>query len=116
MSVLLKVSAGGVPVGSYVANFVGIEPTSNEFGEGLKWEFEVASGPHKGQKTSRMTTNIPSLKNAAGKILAGLVGHTLTPGEQIDPVAYKGKPYLIVVAATDKGSTRIESVSPPPVE
>jgi hypothetical protein len=115
MSIILKVSAGGVPAGSYLARFAAVETTSNEFGEGLKWVFEVTNGPSKGAKTSRITSQSPTLKNSCGKMLAGITGRTLAPEESVDIDAFLGKTYLVVVVLTDSGATRIDSVSPPPV-
>jgi len=116
MSMLLKVSAGGVPAGSYLAAFLGVEATNNEFGDGLRWQFEVAAGPSKGSKTSRTTSQSPTPKNACGKMLAGLSGKPLIPGEDHDVEAYVGKKFIIVVVNTDSGGTRVESVSPPPID
>jgi hypothetical protein len=115
MSLILKVSAGGVPAGSYLAKFTGVEPTNNDYGDGLRWQFEVLNGEHKGLGTSRTTGNRPTLKNSAGKMLAGLAGSTLTPGVEFEPGKFVGHTYLIVVANTESGSTRVESVSAPPV-
>jgi hypothetical protein len=116
MATVLTVSAGGVPPGSYLAVFTGGEPTSNEYGDGLRWQFEVLTGPFKGGKTSRTTTRIPTTKNSCGKMLSGLAGKPLAPGEDHDIESFIGKKYLIVVTTTDSGGTRVDSVSPPPVE
>jgi hypothetical protein len=100
----------------YLAKFLGVEASpSNEYGEGRRWPFEVVSGPQKGSKTSRVTGQSPSLKNGCGKIVTGLTGKPLTPGDDIDVDLFIGKIYLIVVANTEGGGTRIDSVSPPPV-
>ncbi len=115
MSIILKVSSGGVPAGSYLAKFIGMEPTNNEFGDGLRWQFEVANGPLKGAKTSRITSQSPTPKNACGKMLSGITGKTLTPGEDVNLDAHIGKTFLVVVINTESGGTRIDSVSPPPV-
>lgn len=115
MGLILKVSAGGVPAGSYLAKFTGVEPTNNDYGDGLRWQFDVLNGEHKGLATSRTTGNRPTLKNSAGKMLAGLAGGILTPGTEIDPSKYVDNTYLIVVANTESGSTRVDSVTAPPV-
>jgi hypothetical protein len=115
MSIVLKVSAGGVPAGSYLAKFVGVEATNNEYGDGLRWVFEVVNGPNKGAKTSRITSQAPTPKNACGKMLGGITGKTLTPGEDINLDSFIGKTYLVMVINTDGGGTRIDSVSAPPV-
>lgn len=115
MSIILKVSAGGVPAGSYLARFVGLETTTNDIGEGLRWIFEVTAGPHTGAKASRITSPSPTLKNACGKMLAGVTGRGLAPEESVNLDAFLGRIYLVVVVNTDSGATRIDSVSPPPV-
>lgn len=115
MTKILKVSPGGVPAGSYLALYEGVEETSNEYGNGLRWMFQVTGGPHKGSRTSRITSDNPTPKNACGRMLAGLAGKTLTPGEDINLEAFVGKTYLVVVSNTDGGGTRIDSVSLPPV-
>jgi hypothetical protein len=112
---VLKVSAGGVPAGSYLATFTGVEATSNEYGDGLRWQFEVINGPNKGAKTSRITSQTPTPKNACGKMLSGITGKTLTPGEDIDLDGFIGKTFLVMVVNTDSGGTRIDSLSAPPV-
>lgn len=49
-------------------------------------------------------------------MLAGLSGKPLIPGEDHDVEAYVGKKFIIVVVNTDSGGTRVESVSPPPID
>jgi hypothetical protein len=116
MDIRLMIPTGGVPAGSYMARFVGIEAWSDDYyGDAVRWQFEVLSDPHKGAKISRFTSANPTLTNSCGKILAGIIGKPLTPGEGIDANAYTGKNYLIAVVDTEFGGTRVDSVSPPPV-
>jgi hypothetical protein len=113
---LLTVGSGGVPVGNYVATFAGYEnqPENKEkgYGMGLRWKFAIADGPQAGQITSRITSPTPTTKNTCGKMLVGLLGRALRDGEQIDPDAFIGKKYMIVVAAGQNGGTRVEAVVP----
>jgi hypothetical protein len=113
---LLTVGSGGVPVGSYTAEFVGFEnqPENKEkgYGAGLRWKFVIESGPQAGQVASRITQPLPTTKNSCGKILAGLLGRALRDGEQVDPDAFVGKRYMIVVAAGQNGGTRVEAIVP----
>lgn len=111
----LTVSSGGVPAGSYLSKFVGVERITNDFGPGLVWQWEVVSGPHAGQKVTRITTVSPTPKNVCGKMLAGVIGKPLSAGEEIDLSACVGKNYLTVVAETDRGGSRVESVTSAPV-
>jgi len=112
----LTVSSGGVPAGSYLSKFVGVDDITNDYGPGLVWEFEVVTGPQAGHKATRITTVTPTQKNACGKILSGVVGKPLTAGEELDVSASVGKTFLVVVGETDRGSTRVESVTPAPGE
>jgi hypothetical protein len=49
MSTVLRVSSGGVPPGSYLAKFLGVEDTHNdEYGPGFRWIFEIITGPKRG--------------------------------------------------------------------
>ena len=117
MAFTLTVTSGeGVPAGSYLATFAGIEPVNNEFGDGLRWQFTVVAGPQKGCKASRTTQPKPSPKNGCGKVLTGLLGRQLNPGESLDVEQFVGQTYLIVVAQTESGSTRVESVTQPPTQ
>jgi hypothetical protein len=113
---VLTVGPGGVPVGNYTATFAGVEPAPENrekgYGPGLRWKFCVSAGQHAGQTASRITGTVPSPRNSCGKILAGLLGRPLKEGEQVDPAAYVGKPFLVIVAAGQNGGTRVEAVTP----
>ena len=111
----LILTHGGVPAGSYVAKFVGVQPSEpNQYGPGLRWTFEIVAGPHAGSKVSKTTGTNPTPKNQAGKMLIALSGKTVM-GEEIDLAACVGKNYLLVVVNRPEGGTAIESVSIPPV-
>ena len=114
-SFVLTILPGGVPVGIYQARFLSVEPTPADsakgYGPGLRWTWEILSGPQAGQKASRTTTATPSQKNAAGKIISGLLGRPLQTGENVDIGSLIGRPYLIVVAEGQSGGTRVESVT-----
>ena len=111
----LSLSTGGVPAGSYVARFLGVEPTEpNQFGAGFRWKFEVVTGPHAGARVSRITGTKPTLKNQCGKMLIGVSGKSAL-GEEIDLNAYVGRNYLIVVVQRSEGGSSLDSVSMPPI-
>jgi hypothetical protein len=113
--VKLILSNGSVPAGSYVAKFLGIEPTEpNQFGEGIRWKFEVVSGPHAGARISRTTGTKPTLKNQCGKLLIAVSGKS-SLGEEIDLSAYVGRTYLIVVVQRPEGGISLDSVTIPPI-
>jgi hypothetical protein len=111
---LLTVGSGGVPAGSYTGTFAGYEPQpENEekgYQAGLRWSFKIDTGPHAGQTASRITGASPSPRNSCGKMLQGLIGRALQEGEQIDPDKYLGKRYMLVVATSQNGGTRVEAV------
>jgi hypothetical protein len=110
----LTVTAGGVPPGSYVADFKALEQKDSQFGPGLLWTLEVASGPHAGAKATGMTGTKPSPANKCGKFLAGIMGRMPAVGETVDVTPFIGKRYLIVVEATEKGGSKITSITAPP--
>jgi len=113
---MMKVTAGGVDPGNYVATFAGVEsqaadPT-RKFGAGLRWKFCIESGPQAGQVASRITGLTPTTKNGAGKILRGLLNRDLQQGESIDPDQFIGKRYTIIVQAGPQGGSRVEVILP----
>lgn len=110
----LTLSSGSTPPGSYLAKFIGAEQAeANEYGAGIRWQFEIQSGPLAGSKIGRTTGDKPTLKNACGKMVTGISGKT-TVGETIDLTQYVGKVYLIIVAQRPEGGTSLDSVSLPP--
>jgi hypothetical protein len=110
----LTLGSGSTPPGSYLAKFVGIEPTAaNEFGAGIRWQFEILSPPLSGTKIGRTTSDKPTLKNACGRMLTGISGKT-TVGETVDLTQFVGKTYLIVVTLRPEGGTSLDSVCLPP--
>lgn len=111
----LKVSAGGLPVGSYLGKFLGVEPVNNDYGAGLCWRWEITAGPHAGQKVSRITGADPSPKNTCGRILAGLTGKALSAGDEFEPGGYVGKVYILVVTQGQRGGSKVESLDAAPV-
>jgi hypothetical protein len=118
MILTVKENKYGVPVGNYVAKFVGVETNTHpEHGEGLEWIFEVTKGPHAGAKTSRTTGTVPSGKNACGRILGGITGGAISPGVEVNLAHYVGKKFLVMVEnnSTNTG-TRLGTVMPNPDE
>lgn len=112
----LTVSSGGVPAGTYLATFVGTEPTQADaqrgYGPGLRWKFRVDAGPQVGQTASRVTGTTPSTKNGCGKMLFGVAGRQLREGESVDPAEFINRKYTIVVATGPQGGSRVEAIVP----
>jgi hypothetical protein len=108
---LLKVSAGGVPAGSYHAKFLGVEVVNNEYGDGLRWNFQITVGDYAGRNVSRTTAKNPTTRNTCGTLLSGIAGKPLTIDAEFEVAAYVGKTYLVVVNEGQTGSTRVDAVT-----
>ena len=112
---LLDFVVGGVdsvPPGIYKAAFAGVTATSHtEYGEGLRFDWKVASGEHAGKTVSRTCRPNPTAGNVTGKLIAALRGEQLRPGEKLSLADAVGREYTIVVAYGQNGtSSRVESV------
>jgi hypothetical protein len=109
----LTIKSSDVPPGVYSATFTGFEPTTHaEFGDGLKWSFEIVDGKFAGKTATRVTGAKPTPKNAAGKVLAALAGCKATDGLTIDADELVGRKYQIVVGETESGFTRVNDILP----
>ena len=104
------VTAGeGLPVGSYAAKFTSAELITNDYGEGVKLIFEVLQGAHQGQTGSRICSTKLSPKSNLFKFLQAFKGGKLEPGEQVDMLSFVGQQGMVIVEATEGGSTRVGS-------
>jgi hypothetical protein len=115
MSLKFEVKAGaGVPAGHYRAKFVDVEQTTHdEYGDGLKFVWEVVDGDQRGGLATRITSPNPTPKNAAGRMIAGITGTSLTPGCRVDLEPHVGRIYLLQVSTVANGNgTRVEAVIP----
>ena len=110
----LTVKTAGVPIGSYTCKFVGTESVDHaEYGDGLKWIFQVVEGSLSGKETYRTTKPDPTPKNSCGKFLAALAGEAPSDGLDVDTDDYIGRRYMVMVGASQGGdSTRIETFVP----
>ena len=110
--------SGGVPVGIYsAAIFDGIEqvPANVEKGykPGFRFKFRITEGKFTGAIASRIPGGqSPTTRNGLGKFLAEMTGQPLADGVRYDIKPLIGKPYTIVVKATDSGGTRVDTVMP----
>ena len=74
-------AGGGPPAGFYRGKFLTVDTTEHEeYGQGLKFVFEVIEGDHKGEQATRITSSTPTPKNAAGRMLSGITGETWLRG------------------------------------
>ena len=101
-----------VPPGVYKASFAGVERTLHtEYGEGLRFDWKIASGEHAGKTVSRTCRPQPTATNNTGKLIAGLRGEQLRAGEKLSLAIYIGREDTIVVGLGANGtSTRVESI------
>ena len=102
----------GPPAGIYRATFVGVVKTTHEqYGDGARFDWKVVGGEHDGKIASRTCKPSPSPKNVTGKLMSGLIGRAMNPGEQVSLAPFVGKTFTIVVGTAANGtSTRVESV------
>jgi hypothetical protein len=107
-------AGGGPPAGFYKGTFHAVDTTEHEeFGPGVKFDFLIIEGEYKGEHATRITSNVPTPKNAAGRMISGITGETLVPGRNVDLAPFIGREYLIQVENTANGNgTRIASVMP----
>ena len=113
------ITAGGssVPVGMYKAKFAGVEetPPHVEYGAGVKFRFTIINGDHAGEETSVIcgTAKPASPKNRLGRVLGGLAGNPVQPGQTINVETLVGREYLIQVESAPSGTgTRVGTIMP----
>ncbi len=110
-----------LPCGAYYATFQSVEAFSNDkIADKLRWAWTVATGPHTGRMATALTDPRMTPHTHAGRLLGGLLGRTLNPGEDVGLLwpqvqACIGKRYLVTVAAGPKGGKpSVQSVTLPP--
>jgi hypothetical protein len=99
------VKPSGCKPGSYAATFVGaykLPPREGgpDFGPALIVKFRADDG----QEPSAIVSETPTLRNACGRILAGMLGRPLRPEEAVDWADFEGQKFLVVVV-TNKSQT-----------
>lgn len=105
--------------GFHLATFKGVEtiklPTTGE--ERWRWTWEVQKGEEKGKIASSLTDCAINHNTLPGKLIAGLLGRPILPGENVQASvdACKGKVFLVVVQEGPKGGKPgVKSVGEPP--
>jgi hypothetical protein len=101
-----------VPEGVYTATFSGVEDTTHrEYGDGLKWRFQILDGEHSGREVTRITPVFPTTKNICGKLLRGLTG--CSPDDEVDIDSYRGTRVQVLIGLTADGNgARVDGVFP----
>ena len=107
MSLSFTMGSGGIPVGSYAAEFTSAEAIENDFGEAVKLTFKVIGGDEEGNETTRIVSQKLSPKSNLHKFVKAFKGGSIEPGEEIDLESYYGIKGMIIVEETDSGSTRV---------
>jgi hypothetical protein len=104
-------SGSGVPAGSYHACFVGIDPYNENldkgYGEGVLLRFKITSGEYKDLEATRVCSRKFSSKATLPKFAKALRGKDFEAGEKFDFADYIGTKGMVIVEATDSGSTRV---------
>jgi hypothetical protein len=112
----MTVGGGAVPPGNYFGAFLGLEDVAENskrgYPAGVRWQFMIVGGPCEGQVIGRVTPPTPTIDNACGAMLAGLVGRPLAKDEQVDPDHFRAKRYLLVVKKGPEGGIRVEAITP----
>jgi len=106
-----------MPEGEYLGDLTAVEEwneNADKYGPAIRFVFRITEGDYADQEVTRITGTRVTKKTALGKMLRGLKGAPIEPGEAIDPEAFVGQRYVLSVAETDSGSTRVESVMRPP--
>lgn len=101
-----------VPPGQYIAIFKDVQKTHHQqWGDGVMFLFEIASGEYKGQTVARIGKPSATNQNATGKMIAGILG-SYSPGQMANLRPYVGRPYNVLVEPTQggQGKTRIGQV------
>jgi hypothetical protein len=94
----------GAPKGEYLAVFKGTEPVTKSRYDypAIEWVFEILEGAHRGRQVSKLTRAQPGPGkgggwNTCGQFLAAVTGTQLTEGVTLDPDAWIGQRYRVLV-------------------
>lgn len=117
-----KVKRADIPPGAYMVTFLGWEDTSYTAPgkppeDKWRWRFKVTTaGPHLGVELTSMTQRGINSGALAGRLIEGLVGQPLKPGDNVKALvdACVGKAYLAIWGKGPKGGVGVQSVSVPP--
>ena len=110
MSLEFTMGSGGIPAGSYRAEFVGAEEYSEnaeKYGPGVLLRWQVTDGPEAGNETSRICSAKMTPRTALGKFAVALKGGPIAPGESFAFGDYVGVTGNVLVEGTDSGGSRV---------
>ena len=102
--------SGGLPVGSYRAEFIGAEDyleNVGKFGEAVLLKWRVLEGEHAGSDVTRICSKKLTPKTALGKFAVAIKGGAIQTGERFSFASYIGVCGSLLVEATDNGGSRV---------
>lgn len=105
-------TAGGVPVGSYQGEFIGVEPFeggSTDYGPAVLLKWRIIGGEHDGSEATRVASKKFSPKSTLAKLAVALKGSAIAPGEAFSFATVVGTRGMLLVEETDSGSTRVST-------
>ncbi len=109
---ILEFEIAGIPLGQYIAIFREVQPTEHpQWGKGVMFVFEVATGEFKGQMVSRIGKRNPTPANSTGMMIACLTGKPISDGH-VSLRELIGKPYNILVEMSENNKARVAQVWP----
>lgn len=99
------VKPSGCKPGSYAAEFVGaykLPPKEGgpDYGPALLVKFRTDSG----EEPAAIVSETPTMRNACGRILAGMLGRPLKPEEAISWADFEGQKFIVVVVQNRSGT------------
>jgi hypothetical protein len=107
-----------VPPGMYLAEFAGVENKTLQDGSlRWRWAWRITTGPLAGQYATALTHQNISPATHAGRLIEGLLGGPLKPGDDVKALvdACVGKPYLVSIQKGPKGGkAAVQTVGQPP--
>jgi hypothetical protein len=102
--------SGGLPAGSYRAEFVGAEPyndNADKYGQGVSLKWRVLEGQHAGNEVTRICSMKLTPKTALGKFAVAMKGGAIQTGERFSFASYIGVRGSLLVEATDNNGSRV---------
>lgn len=108
-----------LPVGFYTTLFKGVAEVTMPKDGSIKWRFEweVKTGEHAGEQASALTDRSISPTTLPGRLIAGLLGRAIVPGENVKDAVdgCKGKTFLVNIAGgPQNGKPCVRSCGKPP--
>ena len=102
--------SGGLPVGSYRAEFIGAEPyreNVEKYGEGISLKWRVLEGQHFASEATRICSMKLTPKTTLGKFAVAVKGGAIQTGERVSFDSFIGVRGSLLVEATEAGGSRV---------